>query len=105
MAKMHTARQSIGRFLAAGLLATHLLVVSMAMAPALHHWLHGDSDKPDHQCAVTAMIDGQLDRPDVACLNIGQPRMLVAICEPASHSRPMPAFPLSLPAGRAPPLA
>jgi hypothetical protein len=105
MAKMHPSRQLIGKSLAAVLLAMHLLVISMAMAPALHHWLHGDSDGPDHQCAVTAMIDGQLDRPDVAAVYAGQPQMLVATCEPPGHSRPMPAFPLALPAGRAPPLA
>jgi hypothetical protein len=44
-----------------GLLAAHLAILAMAVCPSLHMWLHHDADEPDHQCAVTAVIAGQLD--------------------------------------------
>ena len=44
-----------------GLLAAQLAVLAMAVCPSLHMWLHHDADEPDHQCAVTAVIAGQLD--------------------------------------------
>lgn len=62
---------SAGRVLALGLILGHLFVVALAWFPSLHHWVHGDSDEPDHHCAVTAMLDGQLDRctvPPVAAV-------------------------------------
>lgn len=105
MAKMHPARQLIGRFLAAGLLAAHLLVITMAASPALHHWLHGDADESDHQCAVTAMIDGQFDRPDVQCLDVARPAVIAEIREAASPVQPLPTFLGASPGERAPPVA
>lgn len=44
-----------------GLLAARLAILAMAVCPSLHMWLHHDADEPDHQCAVTAVIAGQLD--------------------------------------------
>jgi hypothetical protein len=44
-----------------GLLGAQLAVLAMAVCPSLHMWLHHDADGPDHQCAVTAVIAGQLD--------------------------------------------
>jgi hypothetical protein len=106
MAKMHPARQLIVRFLAVGLLAMHLLVVSMAMAPALHHWLHGDADEPDHQCAVTAMIDGQFDRPEAPRLDIVRPIFVAEFSDVMEPVQPLLlASPHASPGERAPPAA
>jgi hypothetical protein len=44
-----------------GLLAAQLAILAMAACPSLHMWLHHDAGEPDHQCAVTAVIAGQLD--------------------------------------------
>ncbi len=104
MAVMHPARQLIGRFLATGLLAAHLLVIAMAMSPALHHWLHGDADESDHHCAVTAMIDGQLDRPDIQCVQIERPLVVLEIRDASPPAQPLPAFAHASPGGRAPPV-
>ena len=49
------------RLLIIGLLAAQLLILAMAACPSLHMWLHHDADEPGHQCAVTAVIAGQLD--------------------------------------------
>ena len=38
-----------------------LLLEAMAAAPALHHLIHKDADKADHQCAVTLFSHGQAD--------------------------------------------
>ena len=105
MAKMHPARHLIGRFLAAGLLAAHLLVVAMALSPALHHWLHRDADESDHQCAVTAMIDGQFDRPDAAGPDVIQPLFFAKTCVQPEPSQPLADFSLASPGERAPPRA
>ena len=102
---MHGTRQLIGRSLAAGLLALHLLVVTMALSPALHHWLHGDSESSDHQCAVTAMSDGQLDRPEAAAVAVAQPGIVLEILDPAGPARIASARALALPGERAPPCA
>lgn len=40
----------------------HLFSMLLAGLPALHHWLHDDSDELGHQCAVTTVLDGQIDR-------------------------------------------
>jgi hypothetical protein len=44
-----------------GLLAAQLAILALAACPSLHMWLHHDADQPDHQCAVTAVVAGQLD--------------------------------------------
>ena len=49
------------RLLIISLLAAQLAILAMAVCPSLHMWLHHDADGPDHQCAVTAVIAGQLD--------------------------------------------
>ena len=105
MAVMHPVRSLIGRFLAAGLLAAHLLVISMAMAPALHTWLHGDASEPDHQCAVTAMIDGQFDRPEAPQMNIVRPLFIAEFSDLVEPVQPLLVRPHPSPGERAPPAA
>jgi hypothetical protein len=105
MAEMHPARQLIGRFLAIGLLAAHLAVVALAMSPALHQWLHCDADESDHQCAVTAMIDGQFDRPEAQSLEIIRPLVIAETRDVLNPAQPWPESLHASPGERAPPAA
>jgi len=102
MAEMKRTRTGL---LAATLLVLHLLVVSMAMSPTLHHLLHNDADEPDHQCAATLMIDGQIDQPDVACVGAPQPVQHAETCLSIPSSEMPAGFSGALSADRAPPLA
>ena len=38
-----------------------LFLLALAASPALHHALHPDSDKADHDCLVTAFVKGALN--------------------------------------------
>jgi len=57
----HSARRTCALLLVLG----HFLAVAMAGSSWLHHHLHGDADAPDHTCAVTTILAGQVDRPDL----------------------------------------
>lgn len=46
-----------------GLLAAQLTLLAMAVSPPFHKWLHHDADEPAHQCAVNAVVHGQIDIP------------------------------------------
>jgi len=37
-----------------------LALMMLAAAPSLHHHLHHDADKADHQCAVTMLATGKM---------------------------------------------
>jgi len=50
------AKAGLSAFLALQL----LVVLGLAACPALHHALHHDSDKADHDCLITAFVKGQL---------------------------------------------
>lgn len=91
-------------FIAAALLALHVLVVGMAMSPSLHHLLHQDADSPDHQCAATLLIDGQLDQPDASSIT---PTLALVFIEPHRREFPLLALPFvdAAHGGRAPPVA
>jgi len=52
----HHAKKAVSIILV--LLVLALLV--FAACPALHHALHHDSGKPDHDCLVTTFVKGQL---------------------------------------------
>lgn len=51
------------KLLTLGLAVGYLLALAMAVSPALHHWIHPDSDGPDHHCVATTLADGQVDSP------------------------------------------
>src|SRR5215472_42025 len=78
-----------------------LLLDAMAACPALHELIHHDADKPDHECAVTLFLHGQVDSPvcDVVLL---PPTSTVEL----TRHQPVTVFCLviaNLPPGRAPP--
>lgn len=43
-----------------------LFLLVLVACPALHHALHHDSDRSEHQCAVTIFAHGQVDASVVA---------------------------------------
>ena len=102
---MQRALSSVGQALILALIMGYVCMLAMASSPSLHHWLHGDSDEPDHHCAVTALLDGQFDRSTT---------LPVAVMQPALHPETVPLpSPASEPLvalrsgvrGRAPPSA
>jgi len=44
-------------------LGIFLLVQVMAAVPAFHAWVHHDAGEPNHECAVTLFLNGQLHSP------------------------------------------
>jgi hypothetical protein len=43
------------------LCAMVLFLAALAASPSLHEWLHHDANEPDHECAVTVFVHGQVD--------------------------------------------
>jgi hypothetical protein len=43
------------------LIANLLIVVVLAASPQLHHLLHQDADRSEHECAITVMLSGGSD--------------------------------------------
>jgi|GEM_PF-3438830 len=97
----HSARQACALLLIFG----HLLAIAMAGSSWLHHHLHGDADAPDHVCAVTAVLAGQIDQPDLPDLAL-VPVHFTAIPTPrfASVHQPVGAL-RNCAQERAPPVA
>lgn len=93
------------RVFALSLMVAHLVSVALASSPAFHHWFHGDADNSDHVCAVTSLLDGQLDCMQAGVYPVGVPEENRT---DGDLLRPQ-AFPLgflpSPPEGRAPPAA
>jgi hypothetical protein len=42
-------------------LASFLALQAVASSGTLHKWIHPDADSPDHECAVTMFLHGQVD--------------------------------------------
>jgi hypothetical protein len=55
---------------AVGLLAAQLTLLAMASSPSFHKWLHRDADEPAHQCAVNAVLHGQINIPMAASVTL-----------------------------------
>jgi hypothetical protein len=47
------------------LLLQMLVLLLLVACPTLHHALHPDNDRSEHQCAVTLFAHGQVDSPVV----------------------------------------
>jgi hypothetical protein len=47
-----------------------LFLLALAACPALHHALHADSDKADHDCLVTAFVKGALNDEEMTPMPI-----------------------------------
>jgi hypothetical protein len=43
------------------LLGVFLFGLALTYFESLHHWVHADAGKPDHQCVVTLRASGQID--------------------------------------------
>jgi len=56
----------------ASLLVGFVLLLSVvSVSPAIHHFIHADAGDPDHHCAVTEFIKGQVESAAVAPLIFG----------------------------------
>jgi hypothetical protein len=53
---MRAAKSGVGFFC----LGVFLLVQTMAAIPAFHAWVHHDAREPEHECAVTLFLNGQV---------------------------------------------
>jgi hypothetical protein len=42
------------------LCAMVLFLAALAASPSLHEWLHHDANEPNHDCAVTLFVHGQV---------------------------------------------
>ncbi|HEY8902918.1 MAG TPA: hypothetical protein VIM48_04370 [Chthoniobacterales bacterium] len=102
---MQGSRHPIGKFLAVAVVAGHLLAVAMALCPALHEWLHHDANESGHHCAATVIINGQLDRPEVAAVQVTKAQLFVTESGLLDPSQPLRAALRTTPGERAPPLA
>jgi hypothetical protein len=98
---------SLGRTAKAALSAFLILqiftLLALAACPALHHALHHDSDRADHDCAVTIFAHGHMDSSivDVASTIPATPiRFVPLISAPVFHE-----LVETLPPGRAPPVS
>jgi hypothetical protein len=100
---MQGSRHPIGKFLAVAVLAGHLLAVAMALCPTLHEWLHHDANESGHHCAAMVIINGQLDRPDVAAIQIGKAPLFVTEDALLGPSQPLQLATCTSPGERAPP--
>lgn len=63
-------------FLAAGLLASLILALILAVSPRSHDFVHKDSAAAQHECAVTLIASGKYEQADAPVLtSILRPRV------------------------------
>lgn len=80
-----------------------LLLNLLAASPSLHQLVHADANNPDHQCAITLFVHGQVDSPvtdTLATMPVG----VIEIRPQSSVLNPDAQVAL-LPPGRAPPVS
>jgi len=54
-----------------------LLVQFMAAVPAFHAWFHHDAADPNHECAVTLFLHGQVHSPTTDAAAVTCPPVLI----------------------------
>ncbi len=59
-----------------------LLVQTMAAVPAFHAWVHHDACDPNHECAVTLFVNGQVHSPTTG-VEIAQSPPVLLVLAPA----------------------
>ena len=71
--------ESKRRCVSALLLAVFLSLQAMAALPALHAFVHHDSSDPNHECAVTLLLHGQVDASSAATPVFVAPQILSVV--------------------------
>jgi hypothetical protein len=94
--------RKFSRCVAAFMLLLFVGVHLLAASHELHHELHDDADSGGHQCAVTALTNGQVDCASAAP-SVPAPVATVEARQIFSESSPA-LTPCRLLAGRAPPV-
>lgn len=80
-----------------------ILLCILAASPAVHHWLHHDSDQDSHDCAVVTFAHGLTSAETVTVL-IAVVRAIAPSAQ--TCAQPEIASPAhTLPPGQGPPLA
>lgn len=83
-----------------GIFLTLLLFTS---SHSLHKLIHPDADSPDHQCAITMLVHGQVNAPVVPPVLIAFAFALLFVLPPA-RLLAFSSFDYRFSASRAPPL-
>jgi hypothetical protein len=94
-----TAKAVLSTFLILQILA----LLALTACPTLHHALHHDSDRVDHDCAVTMFAHGHADSSIVevaATLPVAPAQFIPLTSTPVFHD-----LVEALPPGRAPPVS
>ena len=102
---MQRAFSSLARLLALSALGAYLLTIAMAFCPAMHHWLHDDSNEADHHCVVTALRDGQFDKSILHPVSTPPPVLHAASGSFLSSTTENVVSFVSVVQGRAPPVS
>lgn len=76
--------------MAAALLALLSMVLAMAICPELHEIVHHDAHDHGHSCAVTLLLSGGTDAPQI-CSDIAPPYAPIFASE-IIESSPWPSF-------------
>lgn len=101
----HSPPSLFRQLLALGLLVAVFLSVAMAGSPALHHWLHHDSDDSSHHCLATALSDGQLDSASAPAVSVVPVLAALSPVLPEPAHSPAPSLSAAYLLEHAPPLA
>ena len=102
---MQRAFSSLARLLALSALGAYLLTIAMAFCPAMHHWLHDDSNEADHHCVVTALLDGQFDESGLHPVSTSPPVLHAESGSLLNSTTEHVALFFSVVQGRAPPVS
>jgi len=94
---------AVKRSVAGLMLFLWLFTVAMAVCPELHELIHKDADEHDHHCAVTMLLQGNVDATTVE-VPVVLSTVLVEITPRIEFLVFSPAIG-NLPPGRAPPVS
>jgi hypothetical protein len=83
------------------MLALFLVLQVFGACRALHHWLHPDSDSPDHRCVMRLVSQGQIEQAPIEVTLPLTPTVAASVVFPDSFV--LVAIEYRLLPGRAPP--
>jgi hypothetical protein len=84
-------------------LALWLATVVLGACPKLHHWLHKDSEDPQHYCVFTQLNQDSVLTSFAPTL-APEPPQVAAQAQLFLHCEPLLSFDYAVSHGRAPPL-
>jgi hypothetical protein len=103
MTRLSLRRNAFRRVSAAVSLALFLVLVVFSSSEQLHKLIHPDADSPGHQCAITMLVQGQVDTPSSSLVVIAFVCALFFVLPPLIAAV-FSSFDYRFSASRAPPL-